>query len=32
VFRALYEDNDPAKRIMALANFNTDISEQEGRS
>jgi hypothetical protein len=27
VFRALYEDNDPAKRIVALANFNTDISE-----
>lgn len=27
VFRAIYEDNDPRKRIMALANFNTDISE-----
>ena len=27
VFRAIYEDNDPSKRIMALANFNTDISE-----
>ena len=27
VFRAIYEDNDPAKRIVALANFNTDISE-----
>ena len=27
VFRAVYEDNDPSKRIVALANFNTDISE-----
>ena len=27
IFRAIFEDNDPAKRIMALANFNTDISE-----
>ena len=27
VFRAIYEDNDPSKRIVALANFNTDISE-----
>ncbi len=27
VFRAIFEDNDPAKRIVALANFNTDISE-----
>jgi hypothetical protein len=27
VFRALFEDNDPARRIVALANFNTDISE-----
>ncbi|HZP48023.1 MAG TPA: DUF4159 domain-containing protein [Vicinamibacterales bacterium] len=26
-FRAIYEDNDPTKRIVALANFNTDISE-----
>ncbi len=27
VFRAIFQDNDPAKRIVALANFNTDISE-----
>jgi hypothetical protein len=27
VFRAIFEDNDPARRIVALANFNTDISE-----
>jgi len=27
VFRAIFEDNDPRKRIVALANFNTDISE-----
>jgi hypothetical protein len=27
VFRAIFEDNDPQKRIVALANFNTDISE-----
>jgi hypothetical protein len=27
VFRAIFEDNDPKKRIIALANFNTDISE-----
>ena len=26
-FRAIFEDNDPKKRIVALANFNTDISE-----
>lgn len=26
-FRAIFEDNDPKKRIIALANFNTDISE-----
>ena len=27
MFRAIFEDNDPARRIVALANFNTDISE-----
>ena len=27
IFRAIFEDNDPQKRIVALANFNTDISE-----
>jgi hypothetical protein len=26
VFRGLYEDNDPHKRLMAIANFNTDVS------
>jgi len=26
VFRAVYEDNDPSKRMMAVINFNTDIS------
>lgn len=27
IYRAIFEDNDPNKRIMAFANFNTDISE-----
>ena len=27
MFRAIYEDNDPAKRIMVMINYNTDISE-----
>ena len=27
VFRAIYEDNDPAKRVMVMINYNTDISE-----
>jgi len=27
VFRAVFEDNDPTKRMMAMINFNTDISE-----
>jgi hypothetical protein len=27
VFRGVFEDNDPAKRLMAIVNFNTDISE-----
>ncbi|MDB4875745.1 MAG: hypothetical protein JWM41_2191 [Gemmatimonadetes bacterium] len=26
IFRALYRDNDPSKRIMVLVNFNTDVS------
>jgi len=26
VFRALFENNDPQKRIMVLVNFNTDVS------
>jgi hypothetical protein len=27
VIRGLFEDNDPAKRLIAIANFNTDISD-----
>jgi hypothetical protein len=27
IFRAIYEDNDPGKRIMVMINYNTDISE-----
>lgn len=27
VFRGIYEDNDPKKRLMAIINYNTDISE-----
>jgi hypothetical protein len=27
IFRAIYENNDPAKRIMVMINYNTDISE-----
>ena len=27
VFRGIFEDNDPNKRLIAVANFNTDISE-----
>ena len=27
IFRAIYEDNDPKKRIMVMINYNTDISE-----
>ena len=27
IFRALYEDNDPEKRIMMIVNYNTDISQ-----
>jgi len=27
VIRGLFEDNDPTKRLMAIANFNTDISD-----
>lgn len=26
VFRGLFENNDPAKRLMVMANYNTDIS------
>ena len=27
VFRGVFEDNDPAKRLVAMINYNTDISE-----
>ena len=27
VFRGLFEDNDPAKRLQIIVNFNTDISQ-----
>jgi hypothetical protein len=27
VFRAVFENNDPRRRIVALVNYNTDISE-----
>ncbi|MGB7218870.1 MAG: DUF4159 domain-containing protein [Vicinamibacterales bacterium] len=27
IFRGIYEDNDPSKRLIAIINFNTDISE-----
>jgi hypothetical protein len=27
IFRAIYEDNDPKKRMLAVINFNTDISD-----
>jgi hypothetical protein len=26
IFRGLYEDNDPKKRLLIIANFNTDVS------
>ncbi|MEP6689996.1 MAG: DUF4159 domain-containing protein [Gemmatimonadaceae bacterium] len=26
IFRGLYEDNDPSKRLMVMVNFNTDVS------
>jgi hypothetical protein len=26
IIRGLFQDNDPAKRLMAVVNFNTDIS------
>jgi uncharacterized protein DUF4159 len=27
VIRGVFEDNDPAKRLMAIVNFNTDVSD-----
>jgi hypothetical protein len=26
IFRGLFEDNDPHKRMLVIANFNTDVS------
>ncbi len=26
IFRGIYQDNDPSKRLLAIINFNTDIS------
>jgi hypothetical protein len=27
VFRGIYEDNDPSKRLMVMINYNTDVSQ-----
>ena len=27
IFRGLYEDNDPAKRLQIIVNYNTDVSQ-----
>jgi hypothetical protein len=27
VFRGVYEDNDPSKRLMMIVNYNTDVSQ-----
>ncbi len=27
IFQGIYQDNDPNKRLMAIINFNTDVSE-----
>ena len=27
VFRGLFEDNDPSKRLLMIVNYNTDISQ-----
>ena len=27
VFRGMFEDNDPRKRLMVIENYNTDISQ-----
>ena len=27
IFRGIYEDNDPAKRLLMIVNYNTDISQ-----
>ena len=30
VFRGVYEDNDPSKRLMMIVNYNTDVSQYLG--
>ena len=27
IFRGLFEDNDPRKRLLMIVNYNTDISQ-----
>jgi hypothetical protein len=27
IFRGIYEDNDPSKRLMMIVNYNTDVSQ-----
>jgi hypothetical protein len=27
IFRGVYEDNDPGKRLMIIVNYNTDVSQ-----
>jgi Domain of unknown function (DUF4159) len=27
IFRGLFEDNDPAKRLLMIVNYNTDVSQ-----
>jgi len=27
IFRGIYEDNDPSRRLMVIINYNTDISQ-----
>ena len=27
VFRGIFEDNDPRKRMMVMINYNTDVSQ-----
>jgi Domain of unknown function (DUF4159) len=27
IFKGIYEDNDPSKRLMAIINYNTDVSQ-----
>ena len=30
VFRGVYEDNDPKKRLLMIVNYNTDVSQYLG--